>query len=202
MTTMWHERWQENKTAWDLSGPHPLTEELLELAARLAPGSCVGKWLIPGCGRAHDAKVLLNHGIKQVVAKDLVPKAIDEARSLYGSMIGLTLSCGDVTDVSKSEVASYSGVFDRAMLCALNGDLRINYVKAITACLKPGGVFASIPFAETGNPDSGPPFAVSDGDLRDIFKPYFEILYLEPRISPACDQKILKEHIFLAQKRS
>lgn len=201
MTTTWHERWQENKTAWDLSGPHPLTEELLELSVRLAPGSWAGKWLIPGCGRAHDAKALLKHGIKQVVAKDLVPKAIDEARSLYGSMSGLTLFCGDVTDVSKSEEATYSGIFDRAMLCALNGDLRVNYVKSMTACLKPGGIFASIPFAETGNPASGPPFAITDSELRSLFKSNFEILYLEPRISPACDEKILKEYLFLAQKR-
>ena len=202
MTTMWHERWQENKTAWDLSGPHPLTWEILETATRLAPGSCVGKWLIPGCGRAHDAKELLRHGIKQVVAKDLVPKAIDEARDLYGSLSGLTLFCGDVTHVSMTEESSYDGVFDRAMLCALNGDLRSDYVKAMTLCLKPGGVFASIPFAETGNPASGPPFAISEADLRGIFTPHFEILYLEPRVSPACDQKILKEYIFLAQKRS
>lgn len=200
MATTWHERWQENKTAWDLSGPHPLTAELLELAGSQSPGSCAGKWLIPGCGRAHDAKELLRHGINQVVAKDLVPKAIAEARSLYGSLSGLMLVCGDVTDVSKSEEATYSGIFDRAMLCALNGDLRVNYVKAMTASLKPGGVFASIPFAETGNPASGPPFAITDSELRGLFKANFEILYLEPRVSPACDQKILSEYLFLARK--
>jgi hypothetical protein len=72
----------------------------------------------------------------------------------------------------------------------------------MTACLKPGGIFASIPFAETGKPDSGPPFAMSEAELRAVFKPHFEILYLEPRVSAACDQKILKEYIFLAQKRS
>jgi SAM-dependent methyltransferase len=144
--------------------------------------------------------VLLRHGIKQVVAKDLVPKAIDEARSLYGSMSGLTLFCGDVTDFPKTEESSYDGVFDRAMLCALNGEQRADYVKAMTACLKPGGLFASIPFAETGNPNSGPPFAISDAELRDVFKPHFEILHLEPRVSPACDQKILSEYLFLARK--
>lgn len=201
MTGTWHERWQENKTAWDLSGPHPLTEELLELAERQAPGSCAGKWLIPGCGRSHDAKALIQRGIEQVVAKDIVPKAIDEARSLYGSLRGLTLVCGDVTEVSALEESSFDGVFDRAMLCALGDDLRINYVKAVTRCLRPGGVFTSIPFAETANPASGPPFPITDAELRGLFKSNFEILYLEPRVSPACDQKILKEYLFLAQKR-
>jgi|LakMenEpi03Aug12_release.lakeMendotaPanAssembly.Ray.scaffolds.fasta_scaffold57121_1 thiopurine S-methyltransferase len=201
MTTTWHQRWQENKTAWDLSGPHPLTRELLDLSAKLSHGDLTGKWMIPGCGRAHDAKELFRAGIKEVVAKDLVPKAIEEARSLYGSIAGLSLISGDVTDVSKSEESTFGGVFDRAMLCALNGELRFYYVLAMTSLLKPGGIFASIPFAETGNPESGPPFAISESELRELFKPHFEILHLEPRVSPACDQKILKEWLFLAKKR-
>lgn len=201
MQTMWHERWQENKTAWDLHGPHPLTRELLELTANLAPGEPSGKWLIPGCGRAHDAKELFRAGVKDVVAKDLVPKAIEEARNVYGSTPGLSLVCGDVTDVSMAEEASFNGIFDRAMLCALSGELRTNYVLAMTRLLKPGGIFASIPFAETDNPESGPPFAITDSELRQRFNSQFEILHLEPRVSPACDQKILKEWVFLAQKR-
>jgi thiopurine S-methyltransferase len=201
MTTTWHQRWQENKTAWDLSGPHPLTRELLDLSAKLSHGDLTGKWMIPGCGRAHDAKELFRAGIKEVVAKDLVPKAIEEARSLYGSIAGLSLISGDVTDVSKSEESTFGGVFDRAMLCALNGELRSKYALAMTSLLKPGGIFASIPFAETGNPESGPPFAISESELRELFKPHFEILHLEPRVSPACDQKILKEWLFLAKKR-
>jgi thiopurine S-methyltransferase len=201
MTTTWHERWRENKTAWDLNGPHPLTRELLELTTKLVPGEPSGKWMIPGCGRAHDVKVLFRAGIKDIVAKDLVPKAIDEARNLYGSSPGLSLICGDVTDVSKSEESTFGGVFDRAMLCALNGELRSKYALAMTSLLKPGGIFASIPFAETGNPASGPPFAISESELRELFKPHFEILHLEPRVSRACDQKILKEWLFLAKKR-
>ena len=201
MQTMWHERWQENKTAWDLNGPHPVTRELLELTAKLAPGEPSGKWLIPGCGRAHDAQELFRAGVKEVVAKDLVPKAIEEARSVYGSTLGLRLVCGDVTDVSMAEEASFNGIFDRAMLCALSGELRTNYVLAMTRLLKPGGIFASIPFAETGNPESGPPFAITDSELRQRFNSRFEILHLEPRVSPACDQKILKEYLFLAKKR-
>lgn len=202
MTTTWHERWRENKTAWDLNGPHPLTRELLDLTAKLAPGEPSGKWMIPGCGRAHDAKELFRAGIKDIVAKDLVPKAIEEARGLYASIPGLSLVSGDVTDVSKSEESTFGGVFDRAMLCALNGELRSKYALAMTSLLKPGGIFASIPFAETGNPEAGPPFAINEGELRELFKSHFDILYLEPRVSPACDQKILKEWLFLAKKRT
>lgn len=202
MTTMWHERWQENKTAWDLNGPHPLTRELLELTSGFLSRQLLEKWLIPGCGRAHDARELFRAGVKEVVAKDIVPKAIEEARQLYGAQPGLRLVCSDVAKVSPSEELTFGGVFDRAMLCALNGELRTNYVVAMTKLLQPGGLFASIPFAETGNPDSGPPFAITEGELRRLFDGQFDVLHLEPRVSPACDQKILKEYLFLAKKRS
>jgi thiopurine S-methyltransferase len=202
MTTTWHERWRENKTAWDLNGPHPLTHELLDLASKLSDASLTGKWMIPGCGRAHDAKELFRANIKEVIAKDLVPKAIEEARALYKSIGGLTFVCGDVTHVANAEESTFDGVFDRAMLCALNGELRMAYVEAMTRCLKSGGIFASIPFAQTGNPESGPPFAITEAELRQLFGSRFEILHLEPRVSPACDQKILKEYLFLAKKRS
>jgi methyl halide transferase len=202
MISTWHERWQQNNTAWDLQGPHPLTRELLELAATLSPNGLGVKWLIPGCGRAHDAKELLLAGVKNVTAKDLVPKAIDEARLVYGSLEGVTFESGDVTQVTKLEESTYDGIFDRAMLCALNGDLRQQYVIAMTSLLRPGGVFASIPFAQTGNPEAGPPFAISERELRDLFGRSFEVLMLEPRVSSACDQKILKEYVFIAVKRS
>jgi len=202
MATTWHERWQQNNTAWDLQGPHPLTRELLKSAAELSPNGLGSRWLIPGCGRAHDAKELLLTGVKNVTAKDLVPKAIDEAKQVYGGLKGLTFECGDVTQVTKDDEVSYDGIFDRAMLCALNGELRHQYVIAMTKLLRPGGVFASIPFAQTGNPEAGPPFAITEQELRNLFDPSFDILLLEPRISPACDQKILKEFMFIATKRA
>lgn len=201
MATMWHQRWAEDKTAWDLNGPHPLTHELLVLALKLVPRDPRLRWLIPGCGRAHDAKELLEAGIKDVVAKDLVPKAIEEARNIYGRLAGLSFVCGDVTSISKSEELSFDGIFDRAMLCALNGVDRTNYVLAMTRLLKPGGVFASIAFARTANLESGPPFAITELELRQVFESCFEILHIEPRVSSACDQKILKEWLFLAKKR-
>jgi len=201
MTTMWHERWQEQKTAWDLNGPHPLTLELLSFVCSLGPMGLGRTWMIPGCGRAHDAVELLRQGISSVVAKDLVPLAIEEAKRTYPDLKGLSLECGDVCKVDDSEIGKYDGIFDRAMLCALSGDFRLQYVRAIEKYLRPGGVFASIPFTEISEPEVGPPFSISGIELVGLFGPGFKIVKNEPRISPACGQKLLKEGLFIAIKR-
>ena len=196
----WEQRWHENKTAWDLQGPHPLTGELLDYVKSEFPSAMNGRWVIPGCGRAHDGVVLLKHGASNVLARDLVPRAIEEARKLYGETPNLKLECANIFDVSHGEVAAFSGVFDRAMLCALSGTERDRYVTSVQRYLKGGGLFVSIPFAKTSQPDSGPPFQVSEEQLRQLFHKGWKILRLEGVVSSACDQKILGEWIFVAQR--
>ena len=198
--TTWHDRWRENKTAWDLNGPHPLTAPLWRLVANYSPLITTGDWLIPGCGRAHDGVLLLALGARRVIGRDLVAKAIDAARVQYGDVKGLILECANIFDVPAPESGGFSGVFDRAMFCALSGQDRERYVSSVHQYLKVGGVFASIPFSKTSAPESGPPFQVSERDLRDFFGRGWEILHLEPVMSSACDQKILGEWIFIARK--
>lgn len=201
MTTHWHVRWDQNRTAWDLNGSHPLTISLCNFVLGKNTDSMKGKWLIPGCGRAHDCVALFEMGATKVVAKDIVPKAIDEAKKIYGNLQNLSLECGSIFDVLSTEKDSFDGVFDRAMLCALDGEERQKYISSITSLVKVGGFFVSIPFCETSNPLSGPPFQISEADLCRAFGSPWEILMLEQVVSSACDQKILKEWKFIARKK-
>ena len=201
MTTTWHERWAEKRTGWDLNGPHTLTQQLIQLVSHLSPETLCGKWLIPGCGRAHDAGPLLQAGAAHVTGRDLVPIAIEEARSCYAGIQNLSLECGDILDVLTSDEASIDAVFDRAMLCALGGNDRIRYVHSVTKLCRVGGIFASIAFAQTNSPDVGPPFQISESELRELFEPRWNIAHLEKRTDGVCDDKILAEWLFIARKR-
>ena len=200
MTTRWHERWAEKKTGWDLRGPHPLTAHLIDLCKQIDPQVVRGRWLIPGCGRAHDAPLLLELGASHVTGRDLVPLAIEEAQSCYGHLKNLTFECGSIYDVKHPDETSFECVFDRAMMCALSGDERRLYLQSIYKLLQKGGLFASIPFAKTHEPEMGPPFQITEGELRDSFKDGWQILHLEERQDGSCDQKILREWLFIAKK--
>jgi hypothetical protein len=198
----WAERWQMRQTAWDLGGSHPLTQSCLQDASSLSGTSLAGPWLIPGCGRAHDAVTLLENGATSVCGIDYVPMAIAEASRLYAGRPQIVLQCRDVFLVPQAERYYYWGVFDRAMMCAVNGIERHRYLDAVVQYLRPGGMFISIAFAAVAKPESGPPFEISRSELLTSFSAGWRILQIEEVVSPACDQKILKEWRFIAQKQS
>lgn len=177
-----------------------MLDRILDLAADSTGGKLHGDWLIPGCGRAHDAKSILARGAAGVVGKDLVPEAIFEASKLYGTIPGIFFESGDVCEIGEHDVGRFAGVFDRAMLCALGESMRRRYVEAMAAALKKGGVFTSIAFAKTSEPTVGPPFSIRDFELKNLFSQSFRIIHLEETESDACDQKILSEWIFVAVK--
>jgi SAM-dependent methyltransferase len=197
MTTeqdFWRERWQENRTGWDLGGPH---EGLVPLLQMLDETGIVDSIVSrenaeflriysPGCGRAHDAAAIVTRSIKippsigkkniEVIATDFAPEAIDAARSLYGNLSqnGLRFAVQDASaPVAPDERQKFHVIFDRAMLCALRPDLRPAYLRACHARLVPGGVFLSLPFTRIENtpehpPGSGPPFEITLRNLESL----------------------------------
>jgi hypothetical protein len=197
----WHEHWQQSQTAWDLGGPHPLTTSIMWDAQKLSGETLQGPWLIPGCGRAHDAVALLEAGANSVRGVDCVPLAIEAARLLYGEQQGAVFSCRDVCHVPEEERGYYRGIFDRAMMCALTGAERQQYIKAVAEYLTPRGLFVSLAFGAVARPESGPPFQITKSEILESFKTGWETLMLEEVVSSACDYKILKEWRFIARKQ-
>jgi SAM-dependent methyltransferase len=198
--TMWHERWAEEKTGWDLNGPHPLTRYLYETAKGFDPKHVAGRWLMPGCGRGHDGTLLLAMGAASVEGRDLVPRAIDEAKRLYASVDRLSFRCCDINDLGLADLSGFDCIFDRAMLCALQGADRHQYVRSCASCLRPGGLFASLAFASTTDPEQGPPFQILQSEIYDFFDKSWKVEFLEERRDGACGQKILSEWVLIARR--
>lgn len=194
----WQGRWQTGATGWDLGKPHPHTARMIDLIAKFHPAA-TGPVFIPGCGRAHDAAVFCARGFT-VVACDFAEDAIAEAKKAYGHIKALTLKCQDATLLSPNEIAAYDVIFDRAMYCALRPDLRDAYIKSCFDRLKPGGIFASLPFTKiqftAERPEgSGPPFCVSREEMTTRLHAMFELKHWEPRTDGSCDGRILEETI-------
>ena len=180
--TYWQERWVDKQTSWDQNGPHPFLPGLLEAARKFGGLKSSGSILEPGCGRAHNGAWLAQQGL-QVTAFDAAPKALEEARKLYTDQDNLELTQGDALNVPRQWHGQFDGIFDRAMLCALQPELRDGYVQSIFACLKPGGVFMSLPFSRLDlTPKEGPPFSINVSDTEALFSPYATLAYLEERL--------------------
>jgi SAM-dependent methyltransferase len=197
-TTNWRDHWDKGVTGWDLGGPHPLFSVLLkELESRVSWNQ-LQHWYVPGCGRAHDAAALANKGAN-VLATDYVDLAVIEARKQYQNQSGLRLAVADALAVDSKEIAAFDAVFDRAMLCAMTGFARAKYIEACRVRLRKDGYFVSIPFAQVLVPE-GPPFQMTEQELREAFGEGWEIQLLTRRSDGAVGQRITEEILFIARK--
>jgi methyl halide transferase len=196
MNHNWQQRWDENKTGWDLGGPHPLLGPLLHgMPTGWNPAG--KKVWVPGCGRAHDGKAFADLGA-MVVAADVVPKAITEAKASYDGTRGLEMRVMDCLEPDVDIIGAVDLVFDRAMMCALNGEERRRYVAASRRVLRTGGIFASIVFSKVQSPLSGPPFEMSDLDIREALTRHFENIIISDSYHLRSPSSILEEKLIWA----
>ncbi len=171
----WKLRWANGQTGWDQGQAHPELSRLVTQAQLLGELSSAGKIFSAGCGRAHNEAFLAGMGFA-ITAIDAVPKAIEEAKLIYGTIAKLELEARDVFEVVPEEVGAYDAIFDRAMLCAIHPSLREAYLESCKARLKPSGLFMSLLFREVYRAE-GPPFAVDEAEAWRLFGQDFHLCY-------------------------
>jgi methyl halide transferase len=148
--------------------PHP------ELVGRLATdptlgSGMVGRALVPGCGRGHDALALASAGW-DVTAVDIADALAPE--------IGHKLEAAGVRFIVADALAvtgSYQLVFDHTFFCALEPADRHRFGGMVDSSLAAGGIIASVVFP-LGRPlsDGGPPYGMTADDVATALGSGFE----------------------------
>lgn len=137
-----------------------------------------------------------------VIAEDVVERAIAEAKSQYQKLPGLTLRTGDFFNCPKEDLEAFDAIFDRAMMCACPKTEHAAFVDQCTKRLKKGGLFLTLAFQEL-NLDAGkegPPYAISEEELRTLLSRNFEVLYTELRNDGATGVVVKMELLCVARK--
>lgn len=175
--TNWLAFWEEGRTPWDLRGPHAATRYLAAQLGQICGYDYEDKIvLIPGAGRAHDATIFLQKK-SNVFAIDISPIACKEAEETHKPFNNFTALCYDFLSCESKITADI--VFDRAMLCALPADLRSVYAESIKNALNDDGFLISIPFFGVKDDIAGPPFAVDEQEMFELFGREFNIVLAE-----------------------
>ncbi len=190
----WRGKWQRGETRWDYGAVHPLTQRLWDLANKHLD-SQPKSVLIPGSGRGHDGMFFIENGFSSVTLLDISPEAIDEAEKLYAGRPEFDFLCSDILEYEPND--PFSIVFDRAMLCAIQPEIREHYIDHCYKILTHGGLFISIPFLEVDNPNS-PPFPLSEHELLGL-KGKFECV--EFRAIPTRDDDIILSNGLMVFKK-
>ena len=134
-----------------------------------------------------------------VIGVEIVPRAVEEfftenglaaTRSKLGGFTlweseAIKIFQGDFFDLTKNDVAGIGAVYDRASLIALPPDMRWRYAVHMNTILPPKINILLVTLDYLQEEMEGPPFAVSENEVVNLYKDYF-------KIELACSEEILE----------
>ena len=131
--------------------------------------------LVPGCGSAYEAARLAAAG-SQVLAVDFSAAAVARARAVTAGSGAVILEA----DFFELDERRYDLIYERAFMCALTPDRRLDWARQCARLLQPGGRLVGLFFTD-GEASDGPPFGIAEADLQTLLSRWF--LRLEDRAS-------------------
>lgn len=155
----WEQRWAQGESGWDLGGPCPVFAALLD--SPLAPPT--GRVAFPGCGAGHDVALFREHGY-DATGYDFAVDA-EHVEPL------------DVFELGSRFPQAFDVIVEYTCYCAIDPARRAEYAAALHAALKPGGQLIGLMYPIRPPDDDGPPFAVQEAEIRDVFGRGLELLH-------------------------
>lgn len=180
----WHNRWENNLIGFHLDEVNPyLIQHWPAVGAR--PENRV---LVPLCGKSLDLLWLAEQG-HEVIAVEISPIAVKDffaenhlqAKCIRGARFNvwesgrIKLLCGDVFELTAADVGRIDVVYDRAALIALPPEMRRCYVRMINRLVPAEAPHLLISLDYEQDRMDGPPFAVSDAEIKELYGERFQI---------------------------
>ncbi len=187
----WTDLYETNETRWDLMGPHP---ELGSIVSQLKLQTA--RVLVLGAGRCHDANFLAKLGHK-VMAVDISPLAIEQAKKLYGENPNLEFLVSDIFELPKDFDHSFDLVFEHTCYCAIDPKKRKELVKVWNRVLSERGNLLGI-FWAMWRP-LGPPFGTTEWEIRKRLEKKHRFLYWN-RLTESPENRQGSEFVVFTEK--
>ena len=166
----WESFYQANELSWDYGEASPGLVDFLSSSRNEIP---LGRALVPGCGRGHDARALAEAGWN-VLGMDIAPSSIPIAKQLAtDNGLEIDFQLGDF--LSEKPTIQFDLIFEHTLFCAINPNKREDYVQATKNWLKPKGQYLAVNYIITED-DGEPPFSTSAEELDIKFRPFFNLV--------------------------
>ena len=184
--SFWLQTWEENSIAFHKSEANPLLVKHFE-ALSLAEGS---RLFLPLCGKTLDITWLLSRGYRVAgaelseiaIAQLFARLEIDPKISTVGNVDhyraeNIDIFGGDIFDLSSEILGSVDAIYDRAALVALPREMRDRYTAHITKITHSAPQLL-ICFEYDQSQMSGPPFSISDEEVRQHYEDSYDLSLL------------------------
>jgi thiopurine S-methyltransferase len=187
----WRQRWARNEIGFHLSEVNPYLQQFWP-SLNVAAGAQV---LVPLCGKSLDLLWLAEQGYR-VLGVELAQAAVEAFFSEQGLLAeidqmgefrryrsgAIELLCGDFFSLTAADLLECRALYDRAALIALPAPMRERYAAHLASILPAGcgGLLVTLDYPQAQMP--GPPFAVSEVELRRLLaEPQWSLHLLEAR---------------------
>jgi thiopurine S-methyltransferase len=191
----WHERWERKEIGFHEGEVNPFLFKWFD-SLTLSPGDRV---FIPLCGKTRDIAWLFEQGYS-VVGVELSELAVQELfeelqlepiitkgsnHTLYhyqhqNTAVTLDIYVGDVFDLTETQLGRVDAVYDRAALVALPEKTRMEYTRHIQHVTgRARQLLISYEYDQQLMP--GPPFSISEQEIKQHYAACFDISRLERR---------------------
>lgn len=186
----WLQRWQDNRIGFHQDKPTPLLCKHWPSLGIAADATV----FVPLAGKSLDMVWLAAQGhrvlgvelsplaVEQFFAEHALTPEITESRyGLHHRAGGIELILGDAFGLDAELLAGCDAVYDRAALIALPSDLRTRYVDELYPRLSADchGLLITMEYPQ--HEKDGPPFSVTEAEVRERFAPHWDVTLLERR---------------------
>lgn len=165
----WETRYTNNETGWDAGS---ITTPLKEYIDQITDKSI--KILIPGAGNSYEFEYLINDGFSNVFVLDIVKAPLENIKKRVPHCNENHLLYEDFF----SHNETYDLIIEQTFFCALNPELREQYVQKVKSLLNENGKLAGLLF-QFPLTEVGPPFGGSKEEYLGLFQNDFTIKTLE-----------------------
>ena len=188
----WRRAWSENRIGFHQKNVNKRMVKYwpkLELASNTAV-------FVPLCGKSTDMLWIAEQG-HAVVGVELSAKAAeaffvdnnidyvvtkkDDFDVFTGETAGTTITiwAGDFFKLTPEHLAHCSAYYDRAAMIAMHEDLRVKYSAHMATLMRFGSQGLLLVISYDQEQMKGPPFSVTDENVRKLLVPAFDICELE-----------------------
>lgn len=172
-SNFWHSRWAADQIGFHEGSPNA------HLVSHVAQLGASRRVLVPLCGKSEDLVFLADRG-HQVVGVELVESAVQAFFAEHGvrpliseqgsltryTAEDITLFVGDFFATTPALLGPVDALYDRAAIIALPAPMRSAYTKHVRSLLPAGAPGFTITVEYPQDQLSGPPFSVSETELR------------------------------------
>lgn len=207
----WHAKWDKNEIGFHLHEVNPLLAEHFATLG-LSPGNRV---FVPLCGKTRDILWLLAAGYR-VVGAELSQLAVEQ---LFGDLEltpaitpsgaykryaadDIDVFVGDIFALNGKDIGPVDGIYDRAALVAMPGEMRARYATHLPALTEQAPQLL-ITYEYDQRLQPGPPFSVSHDEVRACYGHRYQLSLIASRDVPGGlkGQCPAMEHVWIAGRR-